>query len=159
MNLKAIIAFFDYLIEKVVIFLMAFLVIDVTWQVITRYVFSSPSSFTEEVARYLLIWIGLLGAAIAYRRNMHLSFDLLLQKVKPTTVPKIQVIIHGVIFIFALLVLIIGGSNLVAITWELNQVSASLGIKLAYVYMVIPTSGVLMCLYAINFILRYKEEV
>lgn len=159
MNLKAIIAFCDYLIEKVVIFLMAFLVIDVTWQVITRYVFSSPSSFTEEIARYLLIWIGLLGAAIAYRRNMHLSFDLLLQKVEPTTVPKIQVIIHGVIFVFALLVLIIGGSNLVALTWELNQVSASLGIKLAYVYMVIPASGVLMCLYAIDFILRYKEEV
>jgi len=158
-NLKAIIAFCDYLIEKVVIFLMAFLVIDVTWQVITRYVFSSPSSFTEEIARYLLIWIGLLGAAIAYRRNMHLSFDLLLQKVEPTTVPKIQVIIHGVIFVFALLVLIIGGSNLVALTWELNQVSASLGIKLAYVYMVIPASGVLMCLYAIDFILRYKEEV
>jgi len=158
-NLKAIIAFCDYLIEKVVIFLMAFLVIDVTWQVITRYVFSSPSSFTEEIARYLLIWIGLLGAAIAYRRNMHLSFDLLLQKVEPTTVPKIQVIIHGVIFVFALLVLIIGGSNLVALTWELNQVSASLGIKLAYVYMVIPASGVLKCLYAIDFILRYKEEV
>jgi len=158
-NLKAIIAFCDYLIEKVVIFLMAFLVIDVTWQVITRYVFSSPSSFTEEIARYLLIWIGLLGAAIAYRRNMHLSSDLLLQKVEPTTVPKIQVIIHGVIFVFALLVLIIGGSNLVALTWELNQVSASLGIKLAYVYMVIPASGVLMCLYAIDFILRYKEEV
>ena len=49
-------------LELSLIFLMAFLVVDVLWQVLSRYILVSPSSVTDELAGYLLIWVGLLGA-------------------------------------------------------------------------------------------------
>ena len=52
-------------LELSLIFLMAFLVVDVLWQVLSRYILVSPSSVTDELAGYLLIWVGLLGAATA----------------------------------------------------------------------------------------------
>jgi hypothetical protein len=53
----------DKILEKFVAALMAILVVDVLWQVISRYVLSAPSSFTDELAGFLLIWVGLFGSA------------------------------------------------------------------------------------------------
>ena len=50
-------------LEFFLVFIMSILVIDVLWQVTSRYILSSPSSFTDELAGYLLIWVGLFGAA------------------------------------------------------------------------------------------------
>lgn len=72
----------DKSLEAILIFLMAFLVVDVLWQVTSRYVLASPSSVTDELAGYLLIWVGLLGAAYVSGCNEHLSIDLLLQRMK-----------------------------------------------------------------------------
>ena len=70
----------DKILEWVLIFLMSVLVIDVLWQVVSRYILINPSSFTTEVAGYLLIWVGILGAAYVAGKNEHLAIDLLLQK-------------------------------------------------------------------------------
>ena len=43
--------------------LIVVLVLDVSWQVLSRYVASSPSTFTDELARYLMVWMGCLGGA------------------------------------------------------------------------------------------------
>ena len=53
----------DKMLESLLIILMAVLVIDVLWQVASRYLLTSPSSITDELAGFLLIWVGLLGAA------------------------------------------------------------------------------------------------
>lgn len=142
----------DRAIEWLLIFLMAVLVIDVVWQVATRYILGSASSFTEEIARYLLIWIGLLGSAYAYRKNLHLAFDYLAHKLSKSVLRKLEVVIHILIALFSLLVLVLGGSFLVQLTWELNQVSAAMQIKLAYIYSVLPISGLLMMIYSALFI-------
>ena len=62
-------------LELSLIFLMAFLVVDVLWQVLSRYILVSPSSVTDELAGYLLIWVGLLGAAYVSGKNEHLAID------------------------------------------------------------------------------------
>lgn len=138
--------------------LMAILVIDVVWQVATRYVLGSASSFTEEIARYLLIWIGLLGSAFAYRKNLHLAFDYFSEKVTGRRKKWLGTFIHTLVALFSFMVLVVGGSYLVLLTWELNQVSAALQIKLAYVYSVLPLSGALIILYAIAFIKDIHED-
>ena len=69
-------------LELSLIFLMAFLVVDVLWQVLSRYILVSPSSVTDELAGYLLIWVGLLGAAYVSGKNEHLAIDLLLQHIR-----------------------------------------------------------------------------
>ena len=50
-------------LELSLIFLMAFLVVDVLWQVLSRYILVSPRSVTDDVAGYLVIWVGWVGAA------------------------------------------------------------------------------------------------
>ena len=53
----------DLFISSFSIIVMVLLVICVTWQVFSRYVLQIPSTVTDEIARFSMIWVGLLGAA------------------------------------------------------------------------------------------------
>ncbi|MDG2375639.1 MAG: TRAP transporter small permease [Woeseiaceae bacterium] len=139
----------DNVLNNILITLMIALVAAVSWQVISRYVFASPSSWTEEAARFLMIWVGLLGAAYAFRTGVHLGFDLLPQKLSGQSAKTLKLLTLVAVILFSLTVLIIGGSNLVVLTWELKQHSAVLGLPIAWVYAVIPAAGTLICVYAI----------
>lgn len=55
-------------------------------QVVARYLFDNPPNWTEEVARYAMVWIGLLGAAISF----HASFDPALMDITKKFPPLIQ---------------------------------------------------------------------
>lgn len=150
----------DKCLEAVLVFLMAFLVLDVLWQVLSRYVLVSPSSFTDELAGFLLVWVGLLGAAYVAGRNEHLAIDLLLNHLKEERKRcLLQLFIYAVTILFAVIVLIVGGSWLVYTRFYLDVTSASLQINLGYVYLVLPLSGVLTLYYAVdNTVLLVRKE-
>lgn len=97
-------------LEKFVAAIMAILVIDVLWQVISRYVLSSPSSFTDELAGFLLIWVGLFGSAYVAGRKEHLAIDLLLQRSGPERKKILEIFISICVVLFSLVVLVIGGT-------------------------------------------------
>ena len=59
----------DLILARTLVFLMALMVINVLWQVASRFILGSPSSFTDELARYLMIWIGILGAAYVGQKH------------------------------------------------------------------------------------------
>lgn len=141
----------DKILAIVLTTLMGLIVLDVTWQIFTRFAMDSPSSWTEELARFLLIWIGLLGAAWAYRMQAHLGLSYLVGKQHPRVQRKLAIFSYLATALFAISIMIYGGFQLVLLTLELNQFSASLGIKFGYVYMVIPISGVLITIYALDF--------
>jgi TRAP-type C4-dicarboxylate transport system permease small subunit len=147
--MKIITNILDTVLKNILIILMVALVSAVSWQVISRYGFTSPSSWTEEVARFLLIWVGVLGAAWAVRTGVHLGLDVLPRKLTGTSATALKLFTLLVVVGFSVAVLIIGGGSLVALTWELKQYSAVLGLPIAFVYSVIPTAGVLICFYAI----------
>ena len=139
----------DALLKNVLIALMVALVASVSWQVISRYVFSSPSSWTEELARFLMIWVGLLGAAYAFRTGVHLGLDLLPNKLEGRSAEILKLFTLGAVILFSVAVLVVGGSKLVGLTWELRQYSAVMGLPMAFVYSVIPVAGALICIYAV----------
>lgn len=139
----------DAILKPALIALVVLMVAAVSWQVISRYVFAAPSSWTEEVARFLLIWIGVLGAAYAFRTGVHLGLDVLPKKLAGRSADYLKWFILLVVMIFSVAVLVVGGGSLVALTWELRQYSAVLGLPMALVYSVIPMAGLLICLYAI----------
>ncbi|MBY8202786.1 TRAP transporter small permease subunit [Vibrio fluvialis] len=56
---------------------MAVMIIAVVWQVFTRFVLNDPANFTDELSRYLLIWIGVLGGAYTFSIRRHLALELL----------------------------------------------------------------------------------
>lgn len=147
--MQRIIRILDVILRNALVALVLALVLSVSWQVISRYIFAAPSSWTEEVARFLMIWVGLLGAAYAFRTGAHLGLDILPSKLAGRSAQVLKVITMLVVVLFSLTVLIMGGGSLVALTWELRQHSAVLGLPIAFVYSVIPLAGVLICVYAI----------
>ncbi len=148
MNLNNIRSKIDRILERILIALMGIMVINVLWQVFTRFILKDPSSYTEELARYLLVWLGLLGASYAVGKKLHLAIDILTTKLKAR--PKLisDIFINCFIFIFSLGVVFIGGLNLVFITLDLQQTSAALQLKLGYIYTVLPLSGLIMMFYS-----------
>jgi len=147
--MKRILTLLDKLLQWALIALMVGLVLAVSWQVVSRYLFASPSSWTEEVARFLLIWIGTLGAAYAFRTNMHIGLDLLPKKLNGAAARYLHWFTLATIIVFALAVLVTGGGKLVYLTWDLRQYSAVLGLPISIVYSVIPLTGVLVIVYSL----------
>jgi TRAP-type C4-dicarboxylate transport system permease small subunit len=140
------------------IFFMSILVIDVLWQVFSRFILKSPSSFTDELAGFLLIWVGLLGAAYVAGRNEHLAIDLLIQKSPPKRKKKLLFIIQVLIAAFAISVLVIGGVWLVYSRFLLQVKSAALSIPLGYVYLVLPLSGLLILYYSVDNMINQNKK-
>lgn len=139
-------------ISYILIVLMATIVLDVSWQVFTRFILKNPSSFTEELAGFLLIWIGLLGASHALYTKSHLGIDVLTYTLKGLKRKVIDVLIYSLVALFAFFVMVMGGIKLVQLTLKLDQISAAMEIPMGYVYLVLPLSGLLMILYSIGFI-------
>ncbi len=156
MHLKKLL---DNILEKVLITLMAVMVINVLWQVASRYLVQSPSSFTDELARYLLIWISMLGASYAVGKRMHLSIDLLSTKLNRQHNARLNTLIYIIVALFSLMVMVLGGSRLVYITFTLHQISPALEVPMAFVYSVLPIGGLVIIFYSIiNILYPEKEE-
>jgi TRAP-type C4-dicarboxylate transport system permease small subunit len=145
------------ILELMLIVLMTVLVLDVLWQVFSRYLLSSPSSFTDELAGFLLIWVGVLGAAYVAGRKEHLAIDILIQRSPPVRQRKLLYLIHTLIFLFALTVMVIGGVYLVYTRFVLQVKSAALQLPLGYVYIVLPISGLIIMYYEVLHILNLKR--
>ena len=138
--------------------MMALLVLNVTWQVVTRFILPHPSSFTEELARFLLIWISLLGSAYAFHTHSHLGFDYLTKKLSKSGALLAARLGYTIVILFALGVLVVGGTNLTYITFLLKQASPVLGIPMGFIYMVVPISGVLFAIYGVLGLLEMKDS-
>jgi len=145
------------IIEIALVLIFALLVIDVVWQVFSRYVIGKSYSFTEEFARYALIWLSLLGTAYLNGKQSHLSMDYFLDKLPTDKKESRKKVIEVMMFLFALLVLVIGGGNLVYTTFILGQKSPAMNISLGYIYSIIPISGLLVMYYSI-YNITYKQN-
>lgn len=155
-NLKNVL---DKLVSWLLIVLMGAMVVNVSWQVISRYIFQNPSSFTDELVRYMLVWLGTLGAAYVAGKNEHIAIDVLPNKLDGQARAKLMIFVHTLILLFALIAMVMGGSNLVYITYILEQKSATLQIPLAYIYGIIPVSGLIVMFYQIPLILDRRKNL
>ena len=140
----------DKIIELLLVSILSAMVINVLWQIITRYFSASPSSFSDELARYLMIWLGLIGSAYVSGKKEHVSIDYFLKKLNHKKRVLLNRLIDLIILFFAFFVMIIGGGHLVFVTIKLEQLSPSLQIPLGFVYSVIPLSGLIIIFYQIS---------
>ncbi|GAA6203668.1 TRAP transporter small permease [Thalassotalea sp. SU-HH00458] len=138
------------IVSRILAGLMLAIVLTVLWQVFSRYVLQSPSAFSEEVSRFLLIWLGCLGATYCYQKDSHLSLDIVANKLAPSNKLRLDIFCHSIVFIFSLIVMVFGGGYLVSITLNPVQTSAVLGMKMAYIYTILPISGLVFCFTAID---------
>ncbi|QJR81123.1 TRAP transporter small permease [Alteromonas pelagimontana] len=147
--MRTIIKFIDNSLAWALILAMSGILLAVIWQVISRYLLQDPASVTEELSRFILIWIGILGAAYAYRQKAHLGFNLIVDKQSETVRKAMLTLVELLVVTFCVMVLLFGGAALVNLTLELDQVSAALGIQMGWIYSVLPISGALMIFYGI----------
>ena len=147
----------DKIIEIMCTLIMGYMVLAVCWQVITRLILKNPSTLTEEILRYLLVWTTMVGGAYAYGRRKHLSINILTKKLPRNGQKILDIVIQAVIILFSVIVMIMGGMRLVSTTS--NQISAALRLPMPYVYASVVVGGVLIIFYSLLFIVEDIKEM
>lgn len=125
------------------------LVACVVWQVGSRYVFGMPSTVTDEIGRFTLMWYALLAAAyvLGQRRHLAINFFIGLE-----AGPKRRALALGLTALIALvaLAMLVGGWQLATKTIASGQLTPTLRIPMGYVYFAVPVSATLMLIYCID---------
>lgn len=148
------------ILELFLIIIFALLVLDVLFQVFSRYLMGRSFAWTEEFARFSLIWMTIIGAAYLNAKREHLSMDFLYEKFSIENKRKTSILIEIFIFLFGLIVMVFGGFNLVYTTLHLEQLSGTLRIPLGYVYAIMPFSGLLIMCFSIYHISKiYSNKI
>ena len=133
----------DKILDLVMRFVMAVamgaLVVFGTWQIFTRFILNNPSTFTDEVLRYVLIWASLLGSAYCFYKDEHLSLDLVKDRVHGAASAVLFVFIEVMTLFFVCYVFVYGGGRLMM---NATNISSVLHIPYKVLYSIIPISGV-----------------
>ncbi|HEV2293222.1 MAG TPA: TRAP transporter small permease [Tepidisphaeraceae bacterium] len=143
-------AAFTRSLEWACITMMAVMILDVIWGVLSRFVFRSPSRWTDELATFMLIWIAMLGAALAHRQASHLGVSWLIERIDPRIAGVVARFIHVLIIGFAVVVMVYGGALLVQDRFRAGQVLPGLGWSKAWMYLAVPVAGVFIIGYSLH---------
>ena len=129
-------------------------------QVVGRYIFNSSPAWTEELARYVFIWFGSLGAAVALDKNLHASISVFTDLL-PKSVQKYLAILMKIMIVVISVLMIITGLQLTKAT--LNTPSPAIRMPMAYVNSAIVFGGFGMAATSVCAILESlfgkKEEI
>lgn len=123
------------------------MVIIGTYQIVTRFVFNSPSTVSEELLTYSFTWMALLATAYVFGKRDHMRMGFLADKFSAKVQKALSVGAEVLIMLLAGAVMVYGGFTIVQLT--MTQSTASLGIPMGVVYIILPVSGVLIVFYSI----------
>lgn len=126
-------------------FALVLLVVTVTWQVFSRYVLNDPSSWTDELSRYTMVWLGLLGASYLFGAKGHLAITLLETHLHGKWNTLLQLLINALSLAFVSLAMLKGGWALMSKTTQ--QLSPALQLPMSYVYAILPISAIIIIVY------------
>ncbi|WP_027625505.1 TRAP transporter small permease [Clostridium lundense] len=147
-------------LEIICIALFAFITVIGTYQIITRYVFNSPSTISEELLTFSFTWMALLASALVFGKRDHMRMEFVANLFKGKAGIILSIISEILVLIFSAVVLVYGGIQITKLTTL--QITASLGIHMSYIYIIVPISGVLTVIYNIininELILQLKSE-
>jgi TRAP-type C4-dicarboxylate transport system permease small subunit len=116
------------------------------YQVVMRFIFDQPSTWSEVLVRSIMIWTVYLGAAAAFREGAVIAAEFLVRAV-PRPLGKALQIVAGLLSIVFLVILVWTGIQMVGRTS--TQVLAGLGISISWVYLALPIGGALATLAAL----------
>jgi len=134
-------------VNALLVVLMSVMFISVCLQVFFRYVLESPLSWSEELARYVFVWISFLGAAMALGKRLHFGIDYLVNKFPPRLRAGVELITNCAILVFVLVLVVKGFQT--ATTARFSH-SAGLNLRMDIVFDAIPVSGLIMAYYLIR---------
>lgn len=129
--------------EWILIISFMFLVGLVFTQVFFRYVISHSLGWSEELSRYILVWIAWISACYIIRSGKHIRIETVKNKLPKSAQIWVEALVLALWSVFALF-LAIEGWQLVMGVQTTGQVSPSLGVPMWLVYMALPIGGILM---------------
>lgn len=139
----------------IVIFIV--MVLLTTYQVTMRYVFKSPSSFSETTARYLFVWLVIVSATYVFGQRDHICITFVRDKLSKPVRRIVEIINNCAIILFSILIMLYGGT--VITKMNMVQYDSILKIPTGLIYSIIPICGVIIIFYSIlNIIKDIKGE-
>ncbi len=137
----------DRFLGGICILIFMLLTVIGTYQIVVRYMFNRPSTVSEELLTYGFAWLALLSAALVFGKREHMRMGFLADKIKGNARTALEVIIELLILAFVSIVMIYGGIEIVKLT--MSQQTASLGIPMGIIYVVVIVSGIFTVLYSL----------
>ena len=144
-------------LEFVCCILFAFITVVGTYQIVVRYVFNSPSTVSEELLTYSFTWLALLAAALVFGKKDHMRMSFIADKFSGKKAIFIGIVSELLVTLFSALVLVYGGISITKLTT--TQITASLGVNMSYIYMILPICGVIIVIYSIINIVEYINKL
>ena len=150
----------EKVLDTVMRFLMALAMLTLlvfgTWQIFTRWILGNPSTFTDELLRYVLIIAGFIGSAYCFYRDEHLALTLITDKARGSFKLVLDIFIEACILFFVIYVFIFGGIKLANTA---TNVSSVMHIPMKTLYMIEPICGILIVLARIlKYVNLYAEK-
>lgn len=147
--MKALTTVLRKILEVVCAVLFAVLVIIVVWQVVARQLLHNPQAWTEEASRMTFVWLGLFAAALVFAERGHIAVDFVVRMFGEGAQKVVAIVVQLLIIFFSLALLVWGGW--VAGQGASNQHLAALSFfTLGQMYMVMPITGIIITLFAIE---------
>jgi TRAP-type C4-dicarboxylate transport system permease small subunit len=137
----------DLIVGSACCLILAGMIAVLAWQVFSRYALDAPSTFSEEILRYGMIWSSFLGAALACSHGTHMAVDLVREAAKGRVRHALHVLVPLSFLAFSVAVLIVGGLS--AMNIASGQHSAVLHIPMEWVYAAMPVGGGLLAIYSL----------
>jgi TRAP-type C4-dicarboxylate transport system permease small subunit len=136
-------------VEKMLFAMGALMTLVVVVQVIARYVLNHSLFWSEELARYLLVWLTFLGASVAYHRGVHPGVDVIFTRLSFRWQQGARVGIHLVsLFLFG--VMVVKG---VSFAWFVRlQISPALSLPKWVIMAIVPLAGAVLMVHGVRFL-------
>lgn len=135
--------------------LLAAMVFVIVAQVVFRYAVNVSLAWTEEVGRYLFVWICLLGAALGYRHGQHSGYESVVAALPPAAARWVMAGVDALVAVFSI-VLVVASREL--IDAGMGQLTPATQFRIAYVYIAFPLSGLITLLFVIDGVRRRWRE-
>jgi TRAP-type C4-dicarboxylate transport system permease small subunit len=118
--------------------LLVIMAIVVALQVVFRYILKTPLVWSEELARFLQIWLAFLGIGYGLRNEAHVSMSLVMNKM-PEKLKNITFIFSNLLIIFCFIAILPGALNYIIAQHQIS--SSGMGIRMSVIYGVVPVGG------------------
>lgn len=137
----------DLILSTVCAVLFAMMVVVGSYQIITRFIFNRPSTVSEELLTYTFAWMAMFSSVYVFGKRDHMKMGFLADMLPAASKRILDIAIEILVVLFAVAVLIYGGTTIMNLT--MTQKTASLGVSMGMIYMVMPISGVLIAIYGL----------
>lgn len=141
----------EKLVRYVLVVMVAVMTLIIILQVFLRYLFLYSLSWSEEVARYLMIWVSFLGASLALKYGLHIGVEFVVSRLPREAKRWVGLVAKVSMFVF-LVYFTIGGFR---VSWSVrDQDSPALLFSMFYAYVSAPVGGVFMMIQLAHSILE-----